>query len=124
MQETTEVVPYLTSAAMIYFVQKYLKSTSTYAQFVKALPGAAKWAHWLVAGIGSVVAAVGIHFTITGSADTGWSGTFNIPDVWTMLHALWDVTKVFVLQQWAYETTKPRPWFPNPDSGVTPAEVK
>lgn len=113
-QDASEVVPYLTSAAMIYFAQKFLKTTPPYAAFVAAMPGAAKWAHRTVALIGSVIAAVGIHYTYNGTLQAGGVLTFTIPGAWDMLHATWDVVKVYVLQQYAYDTTKPKPWSATP----------
>lgn len=111
-QDANEVVPFLTSAAAIYFVQKFLKNRPSYAEFVKAMPGAAKWAHRTVALIGSLIAAVGIHYTYNGTLHAGGTVSIVIPGLWDMIHAGSDVAKVFILQQYAYETTKPKPWVP------------
>lgn len=110
----SEVVPYLTSAALIFYAQKFLKTTPGYAAFVQHVPGAAKWAHRLVALVGSIIAAVGIHWTYAGDVQAGGILTVTIPSLASMGHAIWDVVKVYVLQQWAYETTKPKPWMPEP----------
>ncbi len=112
--DQTEVVPYMTTAAGIYFTQKWLKTRPAYAEFVQALPGAAKWAHRAVAMIGSVIAAVGIHFTYTGTLQAGGTLQFLIPSLWDMAHAVSDVGKVFLLQQWGYEMAKPKQWTPFP----------
>ena len=112
--DQTEVVPYMTTAAGIYFVQKYLKTRPVYANLVQALPGAAKWAHRAVALVGSLIAAVGIHFTYNGTLQAGGTLLFTIPSLWDMAHAVSDVGKVFLLQQWGYEMAKPKPWTPNP----------
>lgn len=104
--EQTEVVPYLTSAILIYFAQKFLKGRPAYATFVTAMPGAAKWAHWLVAGVGATFAALGIHVTSTWTASDGGHIQFAVPGLWAMLHAAWDWIRVFALQQFAYEATR------------------
>ena len=103
-----------TSAILIYFAQKYLKTLPGYARFVEAMPGAAKWAHRCVAAAGAVIAAVGVHISFEGNAAQGWHFSGTIPDVWTMAHAAWDWLKVYATNQWIYESTKPKPWTPAP----------
>lgn len=96
--DATEVVPYLTSAATIVFIQKWLKTRNFYQQFVTAFPGADKWAHWIAAGFMSLVAAAGIH--LTWSYDPNAGGTFSgtLPDIMTMVHGVSDWFKVYILQ--------------------------
>lgn len=117
----TESPTYFTSVVLIYFAQKYLKTLPAYATFVEMMPGAAKWAHRIVAAIGATIAAIGIHVTFDGNATEGWHFAGTIPDVWTMAHAGWDWIKVFAGQQAIYEMTKPRPWtmFPPAPGGST-----
>lgn len=104
--EATEVVPYLTSAATIAYIQKWLKTTDVYTRFVKAFPGADQYAHWFTAGIMSLIAAVGIHWTWTGSLTEGGTLTFAVPSLIVMLHAIADWFKVYILQHFAHDTVK------------------
>jgi hypothetical protein len=110
--DATEIVPYLTTAAVIVYAQRFLKTTRVYEQFVAAMPGADKWAHRLVAGIGAFVAALGIHMTFAGDFSNGWAFSGTIPNGWELLHGLADFVKVFALQQWAYDSSKQWPTFP------------
>ncbi len=110
--DATEVVPYLTSAATIVMVQKWLKTLQVYARFVEAFPGADRWAHWLVALVASLIAAAGIHIVWTGTFTEGGVATFNVPGVWAMVHGLGDWFKVFILQHTVYESTHQVPYVP------------
>ncbi len=105
-QDATEVVPYLTSAAIIVYVQQWLKTRDLYATLEHNFPGAAKWTHRMVAAVGAGGMAIGIHVTFMGDASTGWHFSGTIPDVWTMLHAIGDFGKVYVLQQYMYDSTR------------------
>ena len=51
MTPDTTVLPYLTSAATIAYIQKWMKDTENYQRFVKAFPGADVYAHWFAAAI-------------------------------------------------------------------------
>ena len=108
--DATEVVPFLTSAAVIVYIQKFLKSSSLtsdmYAKYVAMVPGADKWAHRIIAGIGSFIAALGIHMTFAGDFSHGWNFAGTIPNGWELLHASADFIKVFALQQWAYDSSR------------------
>ncbi len=108
--DATEVVPFLTSAAVIVYIQKYLKgsrlTSEWYAKFVAAVPGSDKWAHRIIAGLGSFVAALGIHMTFAGDFNNGWTFAGQIPNGWELLHATGDFIKVFALQQWAYDSSR------------------
>lgn len=106
MPDASEVVPYLTSAATIAYVHKWLKTTDYYTRFVSAFPGADRYAHWFTAGIMSLVAAVGIHWTYTGTLSTGGTITFAIPPLVTLLHGMADWFKVYILQHFAHDTVK------------------
>jgi hypothetical protein len=99
-----DVVPYFTSGILIYYAQKYLKHFPIYAAFVKAMPGAEKWAHRAFALLASAVAAFGIHTTFEGSFEQGWHFAGTIPDGWTLLHSAWDLIKVFSFQQFVYDS--------------------
>lgn len=103
--DATEVVPYLTSAATIVALQKYLKTLDLYQRFVQAFPGADKYGHWFVAGICSLTAAAGIHVAWNWTAIAGGTAVFTIPPVMAMIHGLADFWKVFILQHTVYEAT-------------------
>lgn len=122
--DATEVVPYLTSAATIVAIQKWLKTRGAYAQFVTAFPLADKYVHWLVAGTGSLVAATGIH--MVWNWDLIHAGTFSgtIPSVLDMLHGLGDWFKVYILQHTVYEATHQPPYQPAvKDPPLVPAQA-
>lgn len=110
----TEVMPYLTTSALIYFAQKWMKQMPWYAKFVEVMPGAAKWAHRLIAGLGSVIAAVGIHISVEGDADHGWKILTTIPALIVLLNVSWDAVKTFTLQQMIYDVSKPKQWTVEP----------
>lgn len=113
--DATEVVPYLTSAATIYFLQQQFKRLPAYQTFVKAFPGADKWAHWIVAGLMSAAAAAGIHVVWTCSlcslydVNKGGTALVTLPSIWDIIHGLSDWWKVFVLQQFGYRIADGRP---------------
>jgi hypothetical protein len=104
--DVSEVVPYLAAAATIVYIQKWLKSFGWYSALVQAIPGADKWAHRTVAGVGSFIAAVGIHLSFSGDWTAGWTFHGSIPDGWTLLHASGDWFKVYVLQQYTYDSSR------------------
>lgn len=109
-QDQTEVVPFLTSAATIVYLQKWLKTRNLYVQFVKAFPGADKYAHWFVAGLMSLVTAAGIHAVWDGTLTSGGKLTIEIPSALLLLHGLSDWFKVYVLQATIYDShLKPFP---------------
>ena len=113
-QDATEVVPYLTSATTIYFIQKLLKQTNGYQAFVKIVPGADKWAHWLFAGLASLIASTGIHLVWSCTGCAAWDpvnggvGQIAIPGIPALLHGVSDWWKVYVLQQTVHEIAKPK----------------
>jgi hypothetical protein len=113
-QDATEVVPYLSSAATIYFIQKFLKEREVYQRFVGAFPGADKWGHWFIAAVMSMVAAAGIHVVWTCSLCSVWDpnkgGTalITIPSIGDMVHGLSDWWKVYILQQAMHEVSNPK----------------
>lgn len=104
--DATEVVPYLTSGLLIMYAQRLLKGFAWYRNFVRAVPGADKWAHRVFAGAGSALAAAGIHLTFTGSILTGGEIHGTYPNIFEMLHGLGDWIKVFAIQQWAYDSAR------------------
>lgn len=101
----TEVVPYLTSAATIVHLQKWLKTRAPYQALVRALPGADKWTHWLVAAVASLVASLGIHVVWDWDVIKGGQAVFTIPGAWDLLHGTIDWWKVYILQATVYEAT-------------------
>lgn len=105
-QGATEVVPFLTSGALIMYAQRYLKSRESYMKVVEAIPMADVWIHRIVAMVGSLAAGLGIHLTIAGSFDVGWTLHALIPNGWELMHAVGDVGKVYVLQQLSYDATR------------------
>jgi len=110
--DATEVVPYLTSAATIVAIQKWLKTQDVYAKFVKAFPGADKWAHWTVAGVSSLFVAMGIHTVYNWNTQTGGQVVFVIPGLMVLIHGFGDFFKVFILQHTIYESTHQPPFIP------------
>lgn len=108
--DANEVVPYLGAAATIVFIQRWMKTQPWYSTTIQKMPGADKWAHRAVAAVGAFIAAIGIHISFAGDWMTGWTFKGSIPDIWTLLHAFSDWFKVYVLQQYAYDSTrKPEP---------------
>lgn len=107
--DATEVVPFLTSAATIVYIQKWLKHREVYQRFVAAFPGADKWAHWLAAGIMSAITAAGIHFVWnctgcqTWTPENGGIAQIQIPGVVAMIHGLADFWKVYILQHFGHD---------------------
>jgi hypothetical protein len=78
--DATEVVPFLSSAATIAFLQKMLKQTQPYAQFVQAFPGADKWAHRTFAAVASLFVALGIHLTWKLDSRGWWISAVHNPE--------------------------------------------
>ena len=113
-QDATEVVPYLTSAATIVYIQKFLKSRQAYATFVHTFPGADKYAHWFMAGTMSLIASAGIHAVWNGSLTEGGTITIAVPTLLTMLHGTSDWFKVYILQHTVYSAIKEPPYHPPP----------
>ena len=105
-EQATEIVPFLTTAALIVYAQKWLKSTGLYGAFVEKMPGADKWAHRLVASIGALWTALGLDFAYDGSGDAGYTFRLITPATVTMLHGLGDFAKVYVMQQVVYDATQ------------------
>lgn len=101
--DATEVVPYLTSAATIIYIQKWLKTRDVYRRFITAFPAADKYGHWLVAGVMSLVAAAGIHYTYIGTLETGGQLVFNIPAFTVIIHGISDWFKVYILQHFGHD---------------------
>ena len=106
MDPQGEIVPYLAAGALVMYVQSWLKRFGWYKQFVVAFPAADKYVHRTVAGLGSFVAAVGIHYTMQGDASSGWQIGIMIPNVTTLMHGAWDFVNVFIFQQLAYDVTR------------------
>jgi len=102
----SEVVPFLTSGALIMYAQRWLKSRENYMKLVQAIPMADKWIHRIVAATGAFVAAIGIHVTFAGTFDAGWTFHGTIPNGWELLHGAGDVVKVYILQQLSYDATR------------------
>ncbi len=107
--DATEVVPYLTSAATIVYIQKWLKTRDVYNKLITAFPGADKYAHWFFAGLMSLIAAAGIHYVWSGTLSdflTGKGGllTITVPSLIDMLHGASDWFKVYILQHTIYES--------------------
>lgn len=94
------------SGALIYFAQKWLKGRSFYDPLVKALPGADKWAHRGIAFLGTLIAVLGIHLTLTGNSSEGWQFAANVPPLAKMIAALFHGVEIFTFQQFTYEVTR------------------
>lgn len=107
MVQQTETISYITAAAMIVFTQRALKNFAWYDAVVRNVPGASKWAHWLIAGVGSLVAAAGIDVAWNWSAATGGQLTVAVPDASTLFHGFGQWVQVYVLQHTIYEGTRP-----------------
>ncbi len=109
INDATEVVPYLSSAATIVMIQKWLKTNNIYNKLITAFPGADKYAHWFFAGLMSLAAAAGIHYVWSGSLNdflTGKGGllTITVPSLMDMFHGTSDWWKVYVFQHAIYES--------------------
>jgi hypothetical protein len=104
--EATEVKPYLVTAGLIFILQDWVKTQQWYRRLVKAFPGADKWAHRSVAGLGSFVTGVGIHWTYTGSLLAGGVFTAQLPPLLNILsnlvHTGSDVGGIYIMQQVIY----------------------
>lgn len=108
------------SGVILMYAQSWLKRFNWYKAFVKAFPAADKYVHRLVAGLGSLIAAIGITYTMTGDAAAGWVLTFNIPNMETLQAAVLTFLNVFITQQVAYDATRRPAAMPHDK----PAEVK
>jgi len=109
-EQATEIVPYLTTSLAIVYIQKAMKyswlTRSAYDSFVSHVPGADKWAHRLVAAVGALWVALGLHFVYEGAPDVGYQFHLITPAVTSMLHGVGDFVKVFLLQQGMYDATQ------------------
>lgn len=116
MEAPVDVLPYLPAAATIAFVQKWLKTTHAYRTFVQAFPGSEKYAHWCVAGVLSLIAAAGIHYSFMGNLDSGGKIVIDVPSLAAMGHGLIDWYKAYILQHFIYAATShaPPPGAPPP----------
>jgi hypothetical protein len=109
----SDTIPVISSALTIVYIQKWLKQRQFYAKFVKAFPGADKYAHWIAAGIMSAVFAAGIHYTWMYDADSGGQVVISIPAVNAVVHGLIDWFKVYIIQHYGHDVTRHGPY--NPD---------
>lgn len=94
------------SGALIYFAQKWLKGRSFYDPMVKAVPGADKWAHRGIAFIGTLIAVLGIHLTLTGNSADGWQFAASVPPVAKLVESVIHGIEIFTFQQFTYEVTR------------------
>lgn len=110
VQNTPNELPtYFGSAMAIVYAQRALKSRAFYQAFVKAVPGADKWAHRLVAVVGSL-AAVGLVAKFDYDPNTGGQMLLNLPPLAALAHALKDFLFTYGGQQVLYDATrKPDP---------------
>lgn len=77
---------------------QYLKN----AKWFKFLQPGQKSVNRIVSVLVAGGIAIGIHVTFTGSASQGWSGTFSIPSVWTMLVAAFHWASQYIYQETGY----------------------
>jgi hypothetical protein len=115
----TEGVSLFTAAGLIFYLMKYLKTFGLYQRFVSAFPLADKWVYRLVAGVGSLIAALGISLAYHGDATTGWQVSISIPNLNTLGEGIWHWIQVFTAQQLAYDISR-RPESMPHDQPVTP----
>lgn len=109
MNGTSEIVPYLSGAASVMYVQRWMKTRAVYQRFVREFPVADRYAHLLIASIGSLVVAVGIGYKWDWTPAAG-GGLYIAVPAWEVLrHGAWDWFNVFVLQQGWYDATRTRP---------------
>lgn len=104
--QPTEAMPLVVSAALIMYAQKFLKTRPTYMQLVQAIPMADKWIHRIVAGTGSLIAALGIHYTFSWTFAAGGHLSADIPAGWQLLRGFGDFFSVGVMQQIFYDATR------------------
>lgn len=102
------MMPTVTAGVLIYFLQKWFKTMPFYQSVCRAIPGAAKWGHRLFAVVASIVAVLGVHWTITGDATSGWQFAATIPSFASLLHSGLDGVQTFLTQQVIYETSTSR----------------
>lgn len=109
------------SGVVLMYAQSFLKRFEWYKAFVTAFPAADKYVHRMVAGLGSLIVALGITYTLTGDSAAGWHVTFDIPNADTLLKASWSFIKVFTTQQVSYDMTR-RPAAMPHDQPATPVK--
>lgn len=101
--------PYLITGGLIVYAQRWMKSFQWYQQFVKAVPGADRWAHRIVAAVGSLLGALGIVLTWQGDPLTGWTVTAAVPALSVLLRGGLNFLVTFGTQQIIYDMTRTRP---------------
>ncbi len=82
----SQITNHLTSAMLIVYVLKWLRSTKLYQRCVGWLPISNGKIHVIVSGIGAFIAAVGIHGSISGNYSDGWKYAGTIPSLAVMWH--------------------------------------
>lgn len=102
----TDVLPVLTSAGLIFYFMRWLKTFDWYSKFVEAFPLADRWVHRMVAGLGSLFAALGIAVAYHGDISAGWEINIQIPNLSTLISAGWHWVQVFTAQQVIYDGTR------------------
>jgi len=117
------LTPYVVLGMIVMYLQRYLKKFDWYGRFVTAMPLADRWMHRIVAGTFSLFAALGIQYTASGDAATGWQISLGIPAVSTLLDAAWSWVQTFTIQQIAYDATRRPPAMPH-DQPVTAEPLK
>lgn len=102
----------VTSAATIVYIQNWLKTRDFYARFVVAFPGSDEYAHWIIAGTASLIAAAGIHLTWNYDLIKGGQFAGTIPSLRDMLHGMGDWFQVYIYQHTIYKQTHEAPYAP------------
>lgn len=106
MPTTEQVGPAFILGLFVMQFQQWLKRFNWYASFVDKFPATDKYVHKSVAGLISLVSALGVTWTATGGLSTGGHIIIDYPSVAAMGSVLWNFTVTYVTQNYAYDSTR------------------
>ena len=112
------------SGIVLMYFQSWLKRFDWYKKFVTTFPAADKYVHRAVAGLGSLIIALGITYTVTGDTAAGWHVVLNIPNANDLMIAAWNFVQVYVSQQVSYDMTRRPAAMPHDQPAAVAAEEK
>lgn len=118
MVTTEQVGPAFVLGLMVTQFQGWLKRFSWYGTFVDKFPATDKYVHKFIAGLFSLVAALGVTWTATGSLATGGVVTIGYPGIAAMGSVVWNFAITYITQNYAYDSTR-RPAAMPHDTKVT-----
>lgn len=105
---TTDFSTYAIVSGLVMYAQKYMKSFNIYQAVVKAVPGADKWAHRVIALLGSLIGAAGIAYAFSYDPQTGGSLLITLPSAAVAAAGLKSAAVLYLGQQFAYDATRTR----------------